>query len=409
MIKKRKKKQKLKKQRFKSVYYDYNLLAVVILLFCYGLVILYSASSYEGQALQSDHMFFLKKQAKIGGGAIVMAVVLSFMNYHWLEKKWVYLSIYFGSLLLMAMVRFSQFGEEANNSQRWLKIGSLPQFQPSEAAKIAVIVCLPLAILRIGKNIQNVMTFRLFRRWKIKIPTWVLILLLIGGVQSFAALWLTDNLSTALIIAGITVAIVFLAYPGKKFFAIALGLVTAVATAAVFYIDRNMRDTTNFRVRRILAWLHPKEYSDDGGFQITQGLYAIGSGGIFGKGLGNSTLKIKDIPEAQNDMIFTIVCEELGIFGAVLLIVLFVYLLYRLLFIAQNAPDLYGSLMAGGVFAHIALQVLLNICVVTGVSPATGVSLPFVSYGGSSLLFLMIEIGIVLSVARRIRFNEKDG
>ena len=138
-----------------------------------------------------------------------------------------------------------------------------------------------------------------------------------------------------------------------------------------------------------------------------QALYAIGSGGIFGKGLGNSAQKLGTIPEAQNDMIFSIVCEELGIFGGVLLILMFVYLLYRLFFIAQNAPDLYGTLIVSGIFGHIALQVILNICVVINLLPTTGITLPFVSYGGTSILFLMTEIGIALSVSRQIRL--KDG
>ena len=131
-----------------------------------------------------------------------------------------------------------------------------------------------------------------------------------------------------------------------------------------------------------------------------------GSGGLFGKGLGNSTQKIQSIPEAQNDMIFSIICEELGLFGAVLLTILFVFLLYRLMFIAQNAPDLLGSLIVTGIFAHIALQVILNIAVVLNVIPTTGVTLPFISYGGTSILFLMTEMGIALNVSRQIRIKD---
>ena len=146
--------------------------------------------------------------------------------------------------------------------------------------------------------------------------------------------------------------------------------------------------------------------SSEGGYQVLQGLYAIGSGGLFGKGLGNSTQKIQSIPEAQNDMIFSIICEELGLFGAVLLTILFVFLLYRLMFIAQNAPDLLGSLIVTGIFAHIALQVILNIAVVLNVIPTTGVTLPFISYGGTSILFLMTEMGIALNVSRQIRIKD---
>ena len=142
-----------------------------------------------------------------------------------------------------------------------------------------------------------------------------------------------------------------------------------------------------------------------GGLQVVQGLYAIGSGGFFGKGLGNSAQKMI-IPEVQNDMILAIICEELGVFGAIIVLVLFAILLYRLLFIAQNAPDLYGSLIVIGIFAHIALQVIFNVCVVLNLIPTTGITLPFISYGGTSILFLMIEMGIALGVSSRIRFEE---
>lgn len=145
-----------------------------------------------------------------------------------------------------------------------------------------------------------------------------------------------------------------------------------------------------------------------GGYQVMQALYAIGSGGFFGKGLGNSAQKLGTIPEAQNDMIFSIVCEELGVFGAILLLLMFGYLLYRLFFIAQNAPDLYGTLIVSGIFAHIALQVILNICVVLNLMPTTGITLPFVSYGGTSILFLMAEMAIALSVSRQIKFKNQE-
>lgn len=152
-------------------------------------------------------------------------------------------------------------------------------------------------------------------------------------------------------------------------------------------------------------WLNLEEYAETGGYQTLQGLYAIGSGGFFGKGLGNSAQKMV-IPEVQNDMILTVICEELGVFGVIVLLVLFGMLLYRILVIAQNAPDLYGSLIVTGIFAHIALQVFLNVAVVTNILPNTGVTLPFISYGGTSVLFLMAEMGIVLGVSRTIKFSE---
>ena len=179
----------------------------------------------------------------------------------------------------------------------------------------------------------------------------------------------------------------------------------SVLLIAVQVIGANLATSENFRLRRIIVWLNPEEHAADGAFQILQGLYAIGSGGFFGKGLGNSAQK-RIIPEVQNDMILSVICEELGVFGAIVVLALFAMLLYRLMFIAQNAPDLYGSLVVTGIFAHIAIQVILNVAVVTNTIPNTGITLPFVSYGGTSILFLMAEMGIALGVSRRIKFEQ---
>ena len=161
-----------------------------------------------------------------------------------------------------------------------------------------------------------------------------------------------------------------------------------------------------FRLARIQAWLNPESQAQDKGFQTLQALYAIGSGGIWGKGLGQSMQKLSFLPEAQNDMIFSIICEELGLFGAIAIILMFIMLLWRMMVIANNAPDLFGAMLVVGVMGHIAIQAILNIAVVTNSIPNTGISLPFISYGGSSALFLLSEIGLVLSVARRIQLKE---
>ena len=175
--------------------------------------------------------------------------------------------------------------------------------------------------------------------------------------------------------------------------------------AFVLVFGSSLASSSDFRLRRLAVWLNPEQYADSLGYQTLQGLYAIGSGGFFGKGLGNSAQKMV-IPEVQNDMILTVICEELGVFGVIVVLVLFGMLLYRIIFIAQNAPDMYGSLMVTGIFAHIALQVFLNIAVVTKMIPNTGVTLPFISYGGTSVLFLMAEMGIVLGVSRTIKLSE---
>ena len=162
----------------------------------------------------------------------------------------------------------------------------------------------------------------------------------------------------------------------------------------------------DYQLGRINVWVNPVQYARSGGYQVLQGLYAIGSGGLFGKGLGESLQKLGFVPEAQNDMIFSIICEELGLFGAISVILIFMFMIYRFMVIAGNAPDLMGAMIVIGVMAHIAIQVILNIAVVTNTIPNTGVTLPFISYGGTSVMFLMLEMGMVLSVSNQIKLEQ---
>ena len=213
---------------------------------------------------------------------------------------------------------------------------------------------------------------------------------------------LTENLSTAVIVMGITCIMIFVVHPKTKPFVVLVGAGAVLLLAAVKVMSMTLKTSSNFRLRRILVWLNPEEHTAEGGFQVLQGLYAVGSGGFFGKGLGNSAQKMI-IPEVQNDMILSIVCEELGVFGAIIVLVLFGMLLYRLMFIAQNAPDMYGSLIVTGIFAHMALQVVLNVAVVINLIPTTGITLPFISYGGTASVFIMAEMGIALGVSGKIK------
>ncbi len=368
-------------------YYDFSLLAVVIVLICFGLIMLYSTTAYSAQIKNDDDMYYFQKQALIDLGCLVVTVFLSWLDYHILEKFAVLL--YAVSLFAMLLVKTS-LGTGSHGATRWVQIGPV-SFQPSEIAKLAVIICLSSASVVMGKKI---VTSRA-----------VLVLLGLGLFQFFIAWKVTDNLSTGIIIAAITVGLIFVAHPKTRPFVLAFLVLAVIVALVVFFLSRTMETSNNFRLRRILTWLNPEKYADGDGYQTLQALYAIGSGGFFGRGLGNSIQKLGSIPEAQNDMIFAIICEELGVFGAILLLALFGYLLYRLIFIAQNAPDLFGSLLVSGIFIHIALQVFLNIGVVVNLIPNTGVTLPFVSYGGTSVLFLLTEIGIALSVSRRIRFQ----
>lgn len=391
-------KKKKKGKVFKAEYYDFNLVAVVILLICFGLVMLYSTSAYTALVKDNNDMAYFAKQAVISACSIAGALAISTWDYHLLY--YVSRMIYWISILLMGLVRFSPMGVEVNGAKRWLNFGiDALQFQPAEIAKIAAITFIPCLIMKMGREVATRKGF-----WK---------LMLYGGGLAAAALFFTDNLSTAIIIGAITGFMIFIAHPNQKMFLriiLVLAVVLIVGRIALQLTLGDMRldldKVENFRLRRVLVWLNPEEYSSAGGYQIMQALYAIGSGGFFGKGLGNSVQKLGPVPEAQNDMIFSIVCEELGVFGGLVVIGLFGYLLYRLFFIAQNAPDFYGSLVVSGIMVHIALQVILNICVVLNWIPTTGITLPFVSYGGTSIVFLMAEMGIALSVSRQIHFGK---
>ncbi|MDD6105073.1 MAG: putative peptidoglycan glycosyltransferase FtsW [Ruminococcus sp.] len=378
------------KTKKKTDYYDYSLLAVIILLTCFGLVMLYSTSSYMAELNYGDDMYYFKKQAAISFGCIIIALGISQIDYHILTK---FTGVLYGMAAILMMLVKTPLGRTANGARRWLNLGPL-SFQPSEIAKIAVIVCLSYMIVNMGRKIKTLKAF--------------MILAGSGSALAFLAYAFTDNLSTAIIIFCITMGLIFIAHPKVKPFLIAAGVGIALIIIFVMILSSSLETSSSFRLRRILVWLHPEDFASGDGYQTIQALYAIGSGGFLGRGLGNSIQKLGSVPEAQNDMIFSIVCEELGILGGIILLLLFAYLLYRLFFIAQNAPDMFGSLMVSGIFIHIALQVIFNIAVVLNLMPNTGVTLPFVSYGGTSIVFLMSEMGLALSVARQIKFKEPE-
>lgn len=374
----------------KPDYYDYSLVAAIILLTCFGLIMLYSTSAYTSTIRFNDDMYFFKKQTAISFVCIAGALFISMFDYHILAKfTGVLYAVAAGTMILVR----SPLGTVSNGARRWLKIGPI-QFQPAEIAKIAVIVCLSYMIVHMGKKMNSLKAC-----------------MILGAMGTFLALLAyvcTDNLSTAIIIFCITAGMIFIAHPKTRIFLIIAAVAIAVIAIGVFIIGQSVQQTDDFRLNRIVAWLHPENATGDAAYQTIQALYAIGSGGFLGRGLGNSIQKLGSVPEAQNDMIFSIVCEELGILGGMIVLLLFAYLLYRLFFIAQNAPDLFGSLIVSGIFIHIALQVIFNIAVVVNLMPNTGVTLPFISYGGTSILFLMAEMGLALSVARQIKFKEPE-
>ncbi len=367
--------QKTKTKREKPIkYFDYSLLFIIIFLLGFGLVMLYSTSSYSGSTKFGDAAYYLKKQIFATSLGIVVMFVLSKIDYHvWMKLGGL---AYIGALVLCTAVIF--VGHESNGSARWIYIGPI-SFQPSEFAKLGVILFLAMVINRIPKKMGEFKT----------------IVKVIGFVLPVVAVVAYNNLSTAIIILGIAVCMLFVASPKVSHFLVMGGVTLVVGVVFIM--------AESYRGDRIKIWLDPT--SSDKGYQTLQGLYAIGSGGLFGKGLGESMQKLGFIPEAQNDMIFSVICEELGLFGAVCVIALFLLLLWRFMVIANNAPDLYGALIVVGIMAHLAIQVVLNIAVVTNTIPNTGISLPFISYGGTSILFLLSEMGLALSVSRGIKLD----
>ena len=386
--------QRIKSRRRKAVkkqavhYFDYSLLAIIIFLMCFGLVMLYSISSYEARTEYGDGMYFLKRQGLIGLGSIVVMMWVSRLDYH-MFSKYAAMS-YWGSMLLLALVKFTPLGIEVNGARRWFQLPANQSFQPAEIMKIAVIVFIPYLICRMGNKVHTL-------KGSLGVVEW-------GGLAALGVYVLTDNLSSAIIVMGISCCILFVVHKKQKIFLWIAGGGVAVFVAGSYILGRLLENSTSFRLRRIIAWLNPEKYASTISFQTVQGLYAIGSGGFFGKGLGNGVQKTV-IPEVQNDMILSAICEELGVFGAIIILVLFGLLIYRLLFIAQNAPDLYGALIMTGIMSHIAIQVILNVMVVTNMMPNTGITLPFISYGGTSIPFLMIEMGMALGISRRIKLE----
>ncbi len=351
--------------------FDYGLLSVVMILIVVGLFVLYSTSAYNGRIKFQDEFYYLKKQVFATTLGLLCMYIAAKIDYH-VWQKYAVLAYVISLILSLAVLLV---GDEYNGSKRWLSFGPL-SFQPSEFAKLAVILFLASMIVRLNQHMKK-MRMLLF--------VMVLILPIVGLVGA-------SNLSTAIIILGIGVVLVFVSSPLYTQF-LWLG-VSGIGFLTIFLA------LESYRLERLAIWRNPELYEK--GYQTMQGLYAIGSGGLFGRGSGESIQKLGFVPEAQNDMIFAIVCEEWGLVGATFLVLLFLFLIWRFFLIATRAKDLFGTLIATGAMAHIMIQVILNVAVVTNTIPNTGITLPFVSYGGTSVLFLLTEIGLVLNVSHLV-------
>ncbi len=383
-----------KKARY---FYDYSLLFAVIFIFALGLLIIYSSSQYMAALeKQGNSSYYFMKQLTIGSAGLVGAIILSLLDYRWLKNfcRGIMVKFAYAASIVFLIITLVS-GLASHGKARWIVIAGF-NFQPAEVAKVGLILALALFISNHGpatKEWRNL--------WKA-----------IGLGLLPTLLILKQNISSAVIVALICAVMIFVAVDDVKSFVFlgTLGLTGVFATKPLLrmFIEKTGYTTRpeKYYLRRIFGWAAPEIFPDDA-YQTQQSLYAIGSGGMTGHGLGESIQKFGKIPEVQNDMIFAILCEEFGFIGAATLIVLFIYIIYRIYKIAINASDLFGTMICTGVMAHLGTQVVLNIAVVTGVIPNTGVTLPFISYGGSALLLTMAEIGLVLSVAHKIELGER--
>lgn len=367
-------------------YYDYSMLFLTIFLSCFGLIMIYSSSSYTAQLKFGDASHFMKRQTYAVIIGLAAMILVSKIDYRLLVKKLPLLPIkpvtigYLISIGLQVLVLL--IGEERNGAKRWL-FG----FQPSEVSKV-VSICFVAYVVYLTPNALS------------RISGFIRIMIYISPLIGLIAV---ENLSTAIVVTAISVGICFVASK-KKWYYFLFGILFVVGILSFIYLGAMLdKENAGFRLTRLDVWRNVE--TNPFGFQILQGLYAIASGGIFGTGLGESMQKLGFIPEGYNDMIFAIICEELGLFGAVAVILLFILLIWRIFIISISAPDLYGGLLCAGVLIHIAVQVIINIAVVTNSIPSTGIPLPFISYGGTSVSILLAEMGLVLGVSNQIKYE----
>lgn len=360
--------------------YDYALLLLTIGLALFGVIMIYSAGYYTASLDNNPYKYVKSQLYSLVIGVVIMLVVSNF-DYQVLKQKRILRkyslihAVYILALIMQTAVLF--VGQEINGSKRWLKLGPL-QFQPSEISKIATIVLIAYAVYNKRKDFDKLAGF-------VRIFCYIFPLFVLIGIE---------NLSSALIIFAIAFGMCFVASKKKMYFVV-FGLVAIVGVGLFILLGQG------YRMGRIEIWLDVE--NEPLAFQIRQGLYAIASGGFFGKGLGESMQKLGFIPEAYNDMIFSVICEELGIVGASVLLIAFLALFWRIVIIACHAPDLFGTMLAAGVMIQLAVQVILNVAVVTNSIPSTGVPMPLISYGGTSAIIIMAEIGIVLGISRQVK------
>ena len=439
--KNRKKENKKRNKQIKEKYLsmvkrrEFQIWAVTLILCFFGAIMIYSASSTtcaNSEKYNYDSFYYFKRQMVFILLGLVCMVILPKLNY---TGFWHFTTVgYLVGIGLILWV-FAK-GEEINGAKRWFQLGPI-SFQVAEPVKVFVILALACLIQR--RYVYMKPRHKIFEKRSAKViqaadwirPTiikntsyFVVLLWGVGAVPAVMLWQLSRDLSSAIVVLGITYLITVVCIKSPKLKIVALVCVIAVSLAMVLSIYFNLpsetlinADTYSFRKARIAAWLAPQKYASTKSYQTLQSLYAIGSGGIFGKGFGNSVQKKPGfIPEAHTDMIFSIICEELGLVGALVIIGLLIYLLYLIYQVAKNSENVYGSVLAMGVFFHIGVQSIINIAVNINLFPNTGIPLPFSSYGGTSIVIIMAEMGLVMSIdryhclkrAKRLYVEEKE-
>ncbi len=375
---------KKKREKFSSFLnnpMDFTLLITIILLLGIGLVMLLSASSPSALADTGDSYYYFKRQLIFAILGVIAMFAISKIDYRFYQKF--YIHSYVISIILLVAVLL--VGREINGAQRWIYLTETFSFQPSEMVKFLIIV------FYAGILVKNRDDLSKFKNGFLKHFFWVLPII--------GLLLLQPHFSASVVILGIVVVMMLVAGCKFRHFLTAGSILIPIVIVLVVLEP--------YRLQRVLTFLDPWQDATGDGWQVIQSLYAIGSGGLFGVGLGDSTQKYLYIPEPHNDFIFSIIGEELGFLGCVLIILLFAVFIWRGILIAMKSPDMFGSLMAIGITALIAIQVIINIAVVTSSMPATGMPLPFFSYGGTALFIILCEMGVLLNISRASAKNNK--
>ena len=376
---------------------DLPFLMLVLMLTAIGVIMMFSASYADALYEMGDPTYYFMRQGLFALGGVGVMYVMSKINYQTL--RWLSVFVLVGSIILLVMVKIPGIGSSGGGANRWIRaIGPLPRWQPSEAAKLGVILYFSARLSKRNTEKKRRFNKRTYTGHFLELLDRIGFLELVpyGAVLAVIAglLLLQPHLSATILILAIGASILFAAGIRLGWFVAGGSLMAAALWVVV--------NATDYMADRIAIWQDPWSDIQGDGYQIVQSLYSIGSGGLLGLGFGNSRQKFLYLPELQNDYVFPIVCEELGFIGAAMILLLFALLIIRGYWLALHARDRFGALLIVGITTQVAVQVFLNIGVVTNLIPPTGISLPFFSYGGTALVIQLVEMGIVLSVSRQI-------